>query len=366
MLNRWRLVHLVMATILYSLISLISIYGSQYVLLLMAIALFYCLTMLDKTNTVSLMTYSFLIVISFIYTLFVVFAKGSEYSWYQFFRSGIFTLIFPLMLYVDIRKFFIRHENFITLFCFIVGLGTFADAIFQTNFSPSYIRTAAGDRVYSILFTISPFLLFYSLRKYNLLLLVGSLMVLLASGGKIAYYLIAIVFLLNFTENINLSRVSVKKRSLAIMVMFICFAFVNFNYISEKTLLLLEVGDLSRLKQSEQVIEELNDKGGSWLLGLGHGTRIIDGNYSFSSDVSDRLFVNSQYDVEVGYFHFLARFGIFGICLLFILLIRSPVSTKHFFWFFFVPFIGSSFAGIAPVTSLIGLSLLRLGRGKYD
>ena len=48
------------------------------------------------------------------------------------------------------------------------------------------------------------------------------------------------------------------------------------------------------------------------IFGLGHGTRIIDGNYLYYSEMTDspRLLINSQYDVEVGYLHLLARFGI--------------------------------------------------------
>ena len=92
------------------------------------------------------------------------------------------------------------------------------------------------------------------------------------------------------------------------------------------------------------MVEAIDKNIESLIFGLGHGTRIIDGNYLYYSEMTDspRLLINSQYDVEVGYLHLLARFGILGICILLVLIVKSPQSISHFFWFFIIPFTGSS------------------------
>ena len=187
MLIRFSPTILIANTILYLSLSLLSYYSTQYILIILAIAIFYSLTFLDRSKTTFLSLYAFLGLISIFATLYQVFGNGLEYSWYQFFRSGIFTLIFPLLLIVDIRRFFERYRNLIAFFCFFVGVGAIADAYFQTNFSPSYIRTSNGTRIYSILFPLAPFLMFYGIRNKNAFLFIGSIMILIASGGKLLY-----------------------------------------------------------------------------------------------------------------------------------------------------------------------------------
>ena len=136
-------------------------------------------------------------------------------------------------------------------------------------------------------------------------------MILIASGGKIAIYDFH-CFRLSFYENINFSRLSIIRKSFYISLRFYFLRCLSFNFTYEKINFILEFGDASRLNQAIQVVEAIDKNIESLIFGLGHGTRIIDGNYLYYSEMTDspRLLINSQYDVEVGYLHLLARFGI--------------------------------------------------------
>lgn len=354
------------AILIYVSLSIISLCGTHFILLIMGILIFFSLTMIDKPKLGWIVSYILLLIIGTFTTVNAIVYEKVEFSWYQFFRSGIFTIIFPLMFFVDVRKLFYRHSALISHLCLIVGFGVLIDAIFQTNFSPSYIRAAGGHRVYSVLFPVAPFLMLIGLRYFNPLLLIGSIMTLIASGGKIGIFLIFVAIMLRVLENGNFLKFAFRKKHIYYSILVIIVMVASINRISERAFSFIVAGDASRFGQSMQVMTSLEDSKASLFFGLGHATKIIQGNYYYSSEVSDKLYVNSQYDVEVGYFHLMARFGIVGICILLYILFKSPVRFAYFFWFFIIPFMGMSFSGIAPVSGLVGLSLLRSDTKKYD
>ena len=80
-----------------------------------------------------------------------------------------------------------------------MGVGAIADAYFQTNFHQATLELLMVHE-YIQFFPLAPFLMFYGIRNKNAFLFIGSIMILIASGGKIALYMIFIASRLVFMK----------------------------------------------------------------------------------------------------------------------------------------------------------------------
>lgn len=346
--------------------SFLSTVSSSLVLLALALVMALFAVKYIRTFVRSLLSpiYVSILALLSVSTYSAVMFSGLEFSLWQVLRSQVWTLIaLPLSVtalrvsHVKLRaEDLIWWTDVVTGICVSSAVLVVFDSLLHTGFSPSYIRSA--PRIYSIAGLLVPGALIYALISKKYQLSVSLIVLSVFTFGK-AYFVLVLfslmVALLNF---VNFRAMVVRKGAavllLTISVASAAFLATQYDRVSEY----LMRGDQSREKQMFQVLDAVNDVPLAYIYGLGIGTRIIDGNYLVAgaarfSDESNRLLQNSQYEVEIGYMHLLARFGVLGS---FLLILYSGLNFRGdrgtFFVYCLLFMMGASFSGIAHIFSL--------------
>lgn len=262
---------------------------------------------------------------------------GDKSSFFQLARSGV-PFAFVLILIATNRSLAITWEQFSNqsnlvklsrmvilalvlsqvtqIILLVLGLDI-ANATFITN---------GGRRVF--LYPGSAMLLcfFYGLYCRNVIIFLGSSLILLSTGSKVVLGAMAVLYLFS-----SVTAKTISKRFLAVLSLIVFVAL----------LVMLEVNAVQRLL-GFATHEGLSDSTRAWQIahakiawaenvftmffGKGVGVPLTPG----WPTADPRWFYNSQYDIENLYWSLLPKFGIFGCAMLFFILGKLPwdVWTK--------------------------------------
>lgn len=358
--------------VLSILISILAKASSSLVLLFCAIAIFLfslkyirCLIkyLLDPL-------YLSIVVLLLLATINAVFLFDLEWNFWQVLRAQFWTLLaFPLALTAR-KAALINLQNkkhtkvlfFVVGFCLMSALNSVVDFALNTGFAPAYINNE--NRIYPVAALFVPGFLIFSIVAKEYLLAIALLIVSVITMGKLYLLLVlysllcSFVILFDWRRFTTTKELVIKKTAGLLVVITLVVAPILYATQADRVAKFLESGDTSREKQSFQVIQAISDVGFSSIYGLGIGTKIIEGNYTntdtSTGGPSKALLINSQYDVEVGFMHLFARFGIFGSLLLFCYCLKGFKKSKLIFIGYSSIFLlGASWSGIAHVFSLL-------------
>lgn len=308
--------------------------------------------------------YLSLVAVLFVATLNTVLIADLEFSLWQVARAQVWTVIgFPLAVAAKSAALKLnsrdlsRWTNMLYGFSFASLVLAMLDVSANTSFSPAYIRS--DTRVYTVAALMVPGVLIYAIAARRRGLALSLLGLAILTMGKTYFGLSVFALLVSLMYFINFNRMTIRREgfwvSTIMLISIIVFSVSQYDRLASA----LEVGDVSRERQSSQVMEALHEVRYGNLIGLGVGTKIIEGNYIStgrveSIDASTGLFANSQYDIEAGYFHLLARFGFIGCALLCMYMARGFRSANLLFFGYSAIFlVGASWAGVSHVFSLV-------------
>lgn len=278
-----------------------------------------------------------------------------DFSYWQIFRSHIYTLIAPITGFLcyswasnttdRVRKYCVdAAEIWITLAAFLLILGTL------TNFTfvPAKIMSDDNTRIYVVgdIIAIS-FLPILILRK-RYFAIFASLVVVGFTGGKILILSWMLFFFYTFLNHGNRKFYSKLLTSLSIIIITIP---ILYFLLSDRVLSFIENGDSFRYAQAVFALNLIAENVLFVSFGIGLGTAFWNGFALFgdvaTNDASKQaLFENIRYDTEIGYIYLLLRLGIIGAFVYFFMLMRMFKGYKlYFITFIFISFLGSAPSG---------------------
>lgn len=270
----------------------------------------------------------------FAYTLiqnFSYFALNTDYSVWQFFRSGVpfLSAIIALPCGLGIARSNISEKYYFSIFAALT-IGCVLQVIIFYIGIPIVEPNAliiTGSRIYSAPFLFMFPLLYFFLEQKRYLYSALVIFVLFASGSKavILGVLILILVMYIFLATKKLGSIQLVGASIIMLVSGV-FALQEFG---DRFVELLEHGDSVRLFQAKDAFAQL-DNFSSFIFGKSFGIPVLQGFFAFdASDLgSERLFENSRYDLDNGVVTIPLKLGVVGTVLLGAFLIKL-VSTKR-------------------------------------
>lgn len=337
--------------------------GTRMVLLLMTtvtafvtVYILFCNTKFEETKILEfffplLIFTSSSIAMTFYTSQFVKF----DFSYWQIFRSHIYTLIAPITGFLcyywasnltgRMRKYCVDAAVIwiIVAACLLI-LGTL------TNFTfvPAKIISDDNTRIYVVgdIIAIS-FLPILILRK-RYFAIIASLVVVGFTGGKILILSWMLFLIYTFLKHGNRKLYLKLLTSLSIIIIIIP---ILYFLISERVLSFIENGDSFRYAQTVFALNLIAEHTLFVSFGIGLGTAFWDGFALFgdvtTNDASKQaLFENIRYDTEIGYIYLLLRLGIIGASVYFFMLVKMFKGYRlYFLTFLFISFLGSAPSG---------------------
>lgn len=337
-----------------------SLYGSKGLILFVAFFNIIFLIAFRSTVLSALREHKILFFI-LVFTLMIgtcnsFFINNMSFSFYQLARSQVWALIGPVVAFGILKRHNISSQykctalKTIEWYVYLLSVLFFSDCIFGLNISPAYFSVVdelSGIRR-NYLFgyeLVIPFLpVFIKQKKY--LCGVLMIMILLATGGKLALFLL----LFSFGYIIlNSSKINTIKSLLCILVALLLGTYSY--YILDRLTILFMNGDGARWSQFLDVTSIISKDPINFFFGIGFGTPFSDGyfnsnlNADFLTSHPD-LVENSKFDVENGYLFLLLRFGLIGAVVYFLLLsIYFKKDLLYFGGALLISFFSISFVG---------------------
>jgi hypothetical protein len=325
--------------------------------------IFFFKSSITRINFYSILAFFFVIVFG---TANGVLMEGRDFSIWQIMRSQIaFIALIVFVIFTQKSLSNMTNKNFyriinvsgniLLVFCILF----FVNKIIEINVFPVLLETLDGSRVYPIGYDFFIILIpiFYALKKYIVMIMACSILILTMSKTLFLFFFIIFYFMLKSNELV------IPKFSYLIFIIIMISGFV---LMSDRILNVSLESEARRIDQILLAFEIFYSSIINSVVGIGIGTKYSEGYLAYSSfQELTPLVVNSMYDIENGFLFLLTRFGIFG-SVIFIIFLNHNFKGVRFFVFSIlsISFLATSPVGFNYILFVFGLMLIKTAKDK--